>query len=69
MAISEVIEEIIDHVKNHAEGRYIYQYSHSSGSTQEEPEVYKLVINEEESYFYDVKNFRCYTFMETFRCY
>ena len=51
-------------VKNHAEGRYIYQYSRASGSTQEEPEVYELVINEEESYFYDVKNFRFYTFME-----
>lgn len=64
MTINEVIEEIIDRVKNHAEGRYIYQYSRASGSTQEEPEVYELVINEEESYFYDVKNFRFYTFME-----
>ena len=64
MTINEVIEEIIDRVKNHAEGRYIYQYSRTFGSTQEEPEVYELVINEEESYFYDVKNFRFYTFME-----
>jgi len=27
-------------------------------------EVYELVIQKEESYFYDVKNFRFYTFSE-----
>ena len=31
---------------------------------KEDIEVYELVINKDESYFYDVKKFRFYTFME-----
>ena len=50
--------------KNHEEGRYIYQYHRTDVTTQGDIEVYELVINKDESYFYDVKKFRFYTFME-----
>ena len=33
-------------------------------TTKGDIEVYELVINKDESYFYDVKKFRFYTFME-----
>ena len=43
---------------------YIYQYHRTDVTTKGDIEVYELVINKDESYFYDVKKFRFYTFME-----
>lgn len=64
MTIGELVDDIIRKVKNHEEGRYIYQYHRTDVTTQGDIEVYELVINKDESYFYDVKKFRFYTFME-----
>ncbi|MDC7286277.1 hypothetical protein NXH76_00540 [Blautia schinkii] len=63
MTIGEVVDDIIEKVKNHETGRYIYQYQRKYAG-EDEPEVYELVINKDESYFYDVKKFRFYTFTE-----
>ena len=59
-----LVDDIIRKVKNHEEGRYIYQYHRTDVTTKGDIEVYELVINKDESYFYDVKKFRFYTFME-----
>ena len=64
MTIGELVDHIIRKVKNHEEGRYIYQYHRTDVTTKGDIEVYELVINKDESYFYDVKKFRFYTFME-----
>ena len=64
MTIGELVDDIIRKVKNHEEGRYIYQYHRTDVTTKGDIEVYELVINKDESYFYDVKKFRFYTFME-----
>lgn len=63
MTIGEVVDDIMDKIKGHKEGHYIYQYQRKS-SGEEQPEVYELVITREESYFYDVKKFKFYTFTE-----
>ena len=64
MTIGELVDDIIRKVKNHEAGRYIYQYHRTDVTTKGDIEVYELVINKDESYFYDVKKFRFYTFME-----
>lgn len=64
LTIGELVDDIIEKIKKHKEGRYIYQYQRKHAGEESDPEVYELVINEEESYFYDVKNFRFYTFIE-----
>lgn len=64
LSIGELVDDIITKIKEHREGRYIYQYQRKVTAGEAEPEVYELVINKEESYFYDVKNFRFYTFIE-----
>ena len=64
MTVGELVDDIIKKVKKHEEGRYIYQYQRADVAAKEDIEVYELVINKDESYFYDVKKFRFYTFME-----
>lgn len=64
MTIGQLVDDIIQKVRSHQIGRYVYEYHRSGSSAEEDAEVYELVINEEESYFYDVKKFRFYTFME-----
>lgn len=64
MTIGQLVDDIIQKVKTHQIGRYVYEYHRAGNSADEDAEVYELVINEEESYFYDVKKFRFYTFME-----
>lgn len=59
--VTELVDEIIEKVKKHEEGRYVYQYQRKN---TEDVETYELVIQKEECYFYDVKNFRFYTFSE-----
>ncbi|MDO4276773.1 MAG: hypothetical protein Q4D16_24185 [Eubacteriales bacterium] len=64
MTIGEVVDDIIGKIKEHRVGHYIYQYQRKISGEQDEPEVYELVINKDESYFYDVKKFKFYTFVE-----
>lgn len=47
---------------------FINKYHRTDVTTKGDIEVYELVINKDESYFYDVKKFRFYTFMEN-NCY
>lgn len=63
MTIHEVVDDILWKLKNQQEGHYIYQYQKKS-TKEGIPEIYELVINREESYFFDVKNFRFYTFLQ-----
>lgn len=66
MKKSEVVDDIMDKLENHREGQYYYCYEkgRSGDRYQEMPkkDVYKLVINKEERYFLDLKQFRIYTF-------
>lgn len=66
MTKSEVVEDILDKLVNHREGQYYYYYEKSCiGSNRPETakkDLYKLVINQEESFFLDLKQFRIYTF-------
>lgn len=64
LTIGEVVDDIIEKIKGHIDGRYIYQYQRKLSGEEDEPEVYELVINKDESYFYDVKKFKFYTFVE-----
>ena len=64
MTIGELVEDIIKKVKEHQTGRYIYRYCRSDCTSGEDAEIYELVVGREESYFYDVRKFRFYTFME-----
>lgn len=62
MTIGEVVDDIIEKINRHQEGRFIYQYQRKLPGDGNEPEVYELVINKDESYFFDVRKFRFYTF-------
>ena len=64
MTIGELVEDIIKKVKEHQTGRYIYRYCRSDCTSGEDAAIYELVVGREESYFYDVRKFRFYTFME-----
>lgn len=64
MTIGEVVDDIIEKITSRKEGRYIYQYGRKHSGGKEGLELYELVINKDEIYFFDVKNFRYYTFME-----
>ena len=50
---------------NDQKGRYLYTYHRFAGSDDEIPDAYELIIEEQGSYFYDVSNFRFYTFAES----
>ena len=67
MTIGELVEDIIRKVKEHQTGRYIYHYCRTDCVSKEDAEIYELVVNEDESYFHDVRKFRFYTFMEETR--
>ena len=66
MTKSEVVEDIIDKLENQREGQYYYNYEKSwpknRQSEEEKRDLYKLVINQEESFLLDLKQFRIYTF-------
>ena len=65
MSIHEVVDDIIAKVSGHQKGRYLYTYHRFAGSDDEIPDAYELIIEEQGSYFYDVSNFRFYTFAES----
>lgn len=62
MTIKEVVEDILDKVKNKKYGTYYYRNHPAASLTGDD--VYVLVINEQECYFQDLKRERYYTFRE-----
>lgn len=64
MTVNELVEDIMDKLKMHQTGRYLYQNRRMQASENETTEIYELVIGENESYFFDINRFRFYTFME-----
>lgn len=65
MAIGEVVSDIIDKVKNKKVGHYYYTYERNSKRNKAiEKDVYKLVVEMDQSYFWDIKHFKCYTFAQ-----
>lgn len=66
MKKSEVVDDIMDKLANHREGQYYYCYERgidrNSYPEMLRKDVYKLVINREESFFLDLKQFRIYIF-------
>lgn len=66
MKKSDVVDDIIDKLANHREGEYYYCYEKGqSGNCYPEllrKDIYKLIINREESFFLDLKQFCIYIF-------
>lgn len=66
MTKSDVVEDIINKLENQIEGQYYYNYEKSwlrkRQSEEGKRNLYKLVINQEESFLLDLKQFRIYTF-------
>lgn len=66
MTISEVVDDIINKVKQHKEG--IYYYKNNRGGKIETKdaisgELYELVINGKDCYFHDIKRRKYFTFI------
>lgn len=66
MSIAEVVEDIIDKVKNHKEGIYYYQNGGSKATTDTKwkGDLYELVINDSDCFFHDVKKKKYFTFKQ-----
>lgn len=68
MKKSDVVDDIMDKLANHREGQYYYCYEKAQNgngySEMLKKDVYKLVINREESFFLDLKQFRIFTFIK-----
>ena len=66
MKKSDVVEDIMDKLINHRQGQYYYCYERyyvgNKSPETEKKNMYKLVINQEESYLFDLKQFRIYIF-------
>lgn len=60
MAITQVVEDILAKVTGREQG--VYYYTNYLAGT--DPDIYELVIQEEECYFHDVKCDRFYVFPE-----
>lgn len=62
LTISEVVEDIINKVKNKENGCYFY---HSNNNPQKDiDDVYELFISDTECFFYDIEKKLYYTFVE-----
>lgn len=61
MSITEVVDDIIDKVKNHRKGIYYYQ-NKGGKSTNFRVDIYELVINDNDCFFHDVKKKKYFTF-------
>ena len=65
MTKSEVVEDIIDKLENQREGQYYYNYEKSwpknRQSEEEKRDLYKLVINQEESFLLVLRQYLVYT--------
>jgi len=65
MTIWEVVSDIIDKVKSKKTGHYYYSYEkYSKRNKATEKDIYKLVVETDQSYFWDIKQYKCYTFAE-----
>lgn len=67
MPIAEVVNDIIDKVKNHKEGIYYYQNSGNKNLTFDEKakvDTYELVIKENDCYFCDIRKKKYFTFIQ-----
>lgn len=65
ISITEVVEDIIDKVKNCKEG--IYYYRNKTGktlATEFREEIYELVVSHDECFFHDVKRKKYFTFKQ-----
>ena len=65
MTISELIDDVIYKVSNKVTGSYTYCYRKYDTSENEDKlknDIYHLVVNETESYLFDLKEFTVYTF-------
>lgn len=64
MKIEEVVDDILDKIKNKKQGHYYYKYTEKMGISGKNKGVYlyELMITENECYFYDVKNNKYYRF-------
>lgn len=64
MSIAEVVDDIIDKVKNKRIGSYQYMYRPFDADARNimKSDRYELVITENESFFWDIKNFKFYIF-------
>lgn len=64
MSIAQVVDDIIDKVQNKRIGTYQYTYRAFDANARNimKSDRYELVITENESFFWDVKNFKFYIF-------
>ena len=66
MSITEVVDDIIEKVKEHKQG--IYYYRNNRGRKMEltetiNGELYELIISEKDCYFHDIKRKKYFTFI------
>lgn len=64
MAISDVVDDIINKVKNKEIGIHYYNSNPTPDKPGSTGDLYELVIGEEESYFHDIKRRKYFTFSE-----
>lgn len=64
MKISEVVDDIMDKIQQKQKGHYYYKYvsNKKTSSNTTGMYLYELVITDKESFFYDVRNSKCYRF-------
>ena len=65
MTIAEVVDDILDKVKNCKQGHYYYCYERKNQRKQSDQngrDIYKLVIESHQSFLLDIKAAKCYTF-------
>ncbi len=64
LTIGQVVEDIIKKVKDREIGNYYYVYHRSTGMKDDimKENRYELIITETECFFWDMNNFRFYTF-------
>lgn len=64
MTITEVVDDILDKVKEKKIGQYYYRYERKTTRRNviEGEDIYKLVVEAEQSFLLDLKGFKCYTF-------
>ena len=64
MGINEVVDNIIDKVKNKKFGIYYYNSDPTPDNPKSSGDLYELVIGEKESYFHDIKRKKYFTFAQ-----
>lgn len=64
MSIGEVVEDIIDRVKNKKIGIYYYNSNPTPDKNGTTGDLYELVVGDTESHFHDIKRRKYFTFSE-----